>query len=92
MWVGEDGSTLWDLVHGRWAISKQYCCELCIMPPKCWLFLHGGSSFLKAYTAEIFDMEHEEHSLISAISADTASYFNDLYFLIGLASLPDNIS
>jgi len=62
------------------------------MPPECWLFLHGESFFLRACTAEILDMEHEEHSLLSAISADTASYFNDLYFLIGLACLPDNIS
>lgn len=41
------------------------------------------------YSRDLFDMEHEEHSLVSA---DTASYFNDFYFLIGLACLPDNIS
>lgn len=92
MWVGEDGYTLWDRVHVRWAVSKQHRCELCTMPPKCWLFPQGESSFLRACTAEIFDMELEEYSLVSAISADTASYFNNLYFLIGLACLPDNIS
>lgn len=89
--MGEDGSTLWDRVHCRWAITKQHRCELCMMPPKCRLFLHGESSFLRACTAEMLNMEHEEHSLVSAISADTA-YVNDLYFLIGVACLPDNLS
>lgn len=37
-------------------------------------------------------MEREEHGFICAISAGATSYFNDLYFLIGLACLPDNIS
>lgn len=37
-------------------------------------------------------MEREERGFICAISAGATSYFNDLYFLIGLACLPDNIS